>query len=186
MRAYGSEPILYSNSPITPSHEESKQPQKRRVGWLSIAVVGIVAAIIGGGLWSLSQNNSSRIPQKFLSLPFQLYEPDELPAGMSIDGGSFSATSQALTYSIRDAVGQQLVVTEQPKPSLKEIEEFYSGQLSESSTFTTQIGQGTIGSFEGSGLVGILTDETWILIRSVSNMDTDQLKQIAVQFQSTP
>lgn len=185
MRAYGSEPILFSTSPITPSHEVSKKPQKRRMLVVGI-VIAMSAVIVGCSLWFLSRGDSSRLPEKFFSLPFQLYEPDWLPPGMSIDSDSFGASSQALTFSIRDATGQQLVVTEQPKPSQKEIEEFYAGQLLESSTFTTPAGQGTIGSFEGSALTGILTNETWILIRSVSNVDASQLKQIAMHFRSVP
>lgn len=185
MKAYGSEPILFTTSPITPSPQASKKPQKKRLRMGAILVVIIIIAFIASGIfWLTSQKATSRIPQRFSAiLAFQLYEPRWLPDGMDIDQQSFDATSQAFTFSISDKSGKRLVVTEQPKPSQNEIDEFYSGQLSGVSTFNTTVGQGTVGSFEGSELAGIVTEQTWILIRSATSGDREQLKQITTHFQ---
>lgn len=155
-------------------------------------VIVAVVVIVAGGVVAVVLVRSDSLPPTFpaslvSSSPFPLYEPAWLPTGHFIDKQSLDATSQVVTFTINDERGKRLAVTEQPRPGQTSLDSFYSEQLSGSTTFATAAGQVTIGQFEGTTLVGIVTDRTWILVRAVSLIGPADIEQVARQFkQATP
>jgi hypothetical protein len=142
--------------------------------------------LIGGGAWfarsGSSRNDLPRSVQQ--AAAFSLYSPAWLPDGYYIDYQSASATSQVATFSINNASGKALVVTEQPQPDDDQMTAFYDQQLIDTKTISTDIGQVTTGQFETSPFTGITTGRTWILIRAVTTVDQSTSERIARSFEA--
>lgn len=149
----------------------------------------LVAALLGIGVGAAAvfffrAPAQATIPAVYRSTVFfPLYEPSWLPEGYFVDPQSFDATSQVITFTINDPTGKKVIVTEQPKPPQAHIDSFYREQLAETKTLRTPFGQATVGAFEGSPLAGLLTDQTWVLFRTVSAVDSGQFERIIQNIQ---
>lgn len=184
-RAYASEPVLLSSSPVAkqPAQETARKAWWTRPLWLSVAGIVLVASVAIAVLL-VRPGKAALIPQTIQTqVAFPLYQPGWLPAGYTIDAQSFDATSQVVTFSITNAQANgKLVVTEQPQPPQTNIDTFYTQQLTEVRTAQGKSGSVTAGQFETSPLAGVTTGRTWVLLRS-STLDRDTLERIASNFE---
>ncbi len=181
-RAYGSEPVLLNTSPVTsnPRPIKTGSPKKRRKILLIVSLTLMIIGVAGYAL--LHERSSNVVPVSILQRStFPLYTPAWLPPGMLTETDSFDATSQVVTFSVRDARGTRLVFTEQPRPALQEVSTFYDQQLTEKKTFKADNGEVTTGRFEGTGFAAVATDRTWVLVRAVADIDQGHMERIVRQ-----
>lgn len=187
-QAYGSEPILFSSSPISRPPQASKPATtyrriRRIVGYIlaGIIVIGICGFVL---VRQNSQTAYSFSKAMITAARFTLYEPVALPEGYVVDRQSITSTADVVTFTINTAQGKAAVVTEQPRPPQANLEAFYKDQLSDRKTYTTKVGQVTAGQFEGSQLAGIETKDSWIIVRSVTQIDASTFQRITHSFEA--
>ncbi len=182
-RAYGSEPVLLNASPVTPTPQLLKTDstkKQRKIVWFILAVVLFISGVVGYAM--LTEKTSGHVPAAILrKASFPVYTPMWLPTGMLVEPDSFDATSQVVTFSIRDGHGTRLVFTEQPRPTSQEVSTFYDQQLADKTTFKADDREITIGRFEGTDFAAVLLDKTWILVRAVADMNQSDLEKVARQ-----
>lgn len=187
-QAYGSEPILFSSSPITPPSVPEKTSKKRRRykgrRLLLFGVILLVASILTATLIARRNKDPNVFPAAiYKTAEFILYHPTWLPEGYYVDKSSVSATPQVATFSINSPNGKALVVTEQPQPvDDTEITSFYSQNITNSREVSSGDYKITLGQFETTSFAGVTTGNTWILVRSVTSIDQDQLERLSLSF----
>jgi hypothetical protein len=186
-QAYGSEPVLFSSSPITPQHKPSLRTPRKRWNKKMLAAGAILLLVLALSDWLVwgRLSHSQELPfSARVSVTFPLYQPGWLPKGYAIDQQSISTTSQVVTFTVKKGDSDALIITEQPRPSNEQMDTFYEGQLTNRKSFTISIGKVATGSFEGTLLAGISTDETWLLVREVGGLDQAQFDRIVGSFRA--
>jgi len=177
-RAYASEPVLLSASPVTPTLSAAKpaKQEHRKAITGAVALVFMVCLIAA---WLVFYNSSKDLipAQTRSAVSFPLYQPHTLPKGFHLDQDSFKASADVVTFTISYAQGKQLAITEQIRPAQFDFDGFY-GQFSNRKAMTTGIGKAVLGSFNDSDLASIITDRTWILLRATSGIDQAQLEAL--------
>lgn len=142
-----------------------------------LCIVVVLSGLFGVIKYQLSPKDTL-LPSNFYGTSFPLYGPNWLPKGWFVHQNSFDATSAVATFTVNDGTGQRLVLTQQPKPPLSQIDEFYNQQLFGATSVQTTAGSVMIGQFDNSLLAGLVTDQTWILIRAVTQIDRSELQRI--------
>jgi hypothetical protein len=186
-RAYGSEPILLNNSPITAALKPGQGLTHRKRTWIFITAIALFL-LAAGAVWIASRPTRAVIVPTAMArrVSFPVYQPTWLPESFLVNHESFDATRQVLTFAIKDRAVTRLVFTEQPKPAPEQINAFYAQQLSEVRTVPTEKGEITLGRFEGMSLAGITTEKTWILIRAVAAIEDANLQKVAESITLVP
>jgi hypothetical protein len=173
-RAYGSEPVLLDISPITAALAVTKS-RRRKQRVLGLLLAAGLLAVVGGTVWWVQHNHRQVLPAGLhQAANYPLYSPGWLPSGARLDPASADATSQVVTFAFTYDGAKKLIFTEQLKPSGFDFDTFYNDQLTEKQTFSTNLGQATVGLFENSPFASVITDRTWIIMRAPMNMDSEQ------------
>lgn len=140
---------------------------QRRI--LIITSILVLLAGLGGAYWYFAKNLVSPIPALIkASAAFPILYPTKLPAGFNIDSSKFSESKDSVIYSAANTAGQEIAFTVQPRPTSFDFNKFYSQVLSNSTVFTTTVGQAAIGQANGRLLGSIYTDQSWLLVSSAS------------------
>jgi hypothetical protein len=151
---------------------------KKQYVWLIGLSVALIAAA-GITFWLLRR--SSFFPVKLAdSVSFDLYYPDQkkLPDGYVADGSKASTNGQVVIYSVKYD-NKAIVLTIQKKPSMSDIENFYSKQLPIRNTITTRIGTATISSLNSQKFASVLTNgDSWIIITAPEDIDSQAFQQV--------
>ena len=187
-RAYGSEPILFTSSPIT----SALKPTLRaftKLRWHVLAVA-VAALLVSGGVmgWLLVQRSSANatIPTEIQkSVDFSLYEPGWLPEGSALDRKSFAAEHQTVTFTVDGRKGEKLIFSEQPQPPLIDFDAFYDKQFGHKTSFDTAIGQAVVGISKDTLFGSITTGQTWIFVKAHHDMDRVAFERIMQNMHAT-
>lgn len=135
-----------------------------------LILLALVVTTAGGSYWYFAHNTKVPIPASVRSeVNFPLMYPSKLPNGFSIDKNSFSVKSGVVLFSANDANGTKIAFTVQPRPSTFAFDTFYKQGLSDATTFDTPVGQAAIGNVNGHPLGSLATDQSWLLVSSVSD-----------------
>ena len=119
----------------------------------------------------VSIKTQSRIP---------ILYPTKLPPGFSLVKSSFSITDEGVvTYYAEDSSRNKIIFTVQERPASFDFDKFYSESLSNSTKFTTPLGEAAVGSASGQLLGSLATDKSWVIITSLSKIvDAGKIRTI--------
>lgn len=126
---------------------------------------------------------TSPVPKEVAqAVNFPVYYPDpkKLPAGYSLNTGSFSSpVKNGVSYSVSYGSGQKIVFSVQTKPSDNELQSFNGNYIPLRIDYQTPIGQAEIGAYHSQTLASLpVINGPWIVITAPSDINQDQLKQI--------
>lgn len=168
--------------------EISRENNRKILSVKLLVISGIVLIILGIGGFSilLSRQPANTLPLPVSSqiankLSFNIYYPNQklLPEGYFLDKSSFTVTNQVLIFSVSNSYNQQLIFSDQAKPSNSIIEEFYTRNIPLNTTLSTDIGLATIGAINTRTIVSIPTDtNTWIIVTAPGNISQENLIQV--------
>jgi hypothetical protein len=163
-----------ANAPLQPS----PPPVKRRAWparWWGLGAISLLVLGAGGLVgWHYYYQPAIHRPQTASvvppaiqeSVPFTIYYPSQakLPAGYSLDQGSFSSGGGAVEFTVTDSTSR-LTFTEQTKPSSQDLQTFVSSRLPLHNTLDTPNGTATIGAIGNNSFVSLPTPtNTWVLV----------------------
>jgi hypothetical protein len=182
-RAYGSEPVLLDASPITsaPTTLRSRGPIWKRRSLLVLCCVAVLVIIVGVLAWRSNAANDLIPAAVRQTADFRLYQPGRLPAGFSLDKGSFRTASQVVTFSISYNDNRKIIISEQPKPSGFDFDLFYE-QFTDKKSIAAPVGKAVMGRYEDADLASVIADKTWILVRAPAGIESVQLEQLLLGF----
>lgn len=145
-------------------------------------IIVIVALVLAGAgsYWFFAIRSNEPIPANVRSkVSFPLLYPSKLPQGFSIDQKSFSVQSGVVLYSANNPTGDKVAFSVQPRPATFAFDTFYKQGLNGASTFDTPLGQAAVGQANGQPIGSLATDQSWLLISSVSKkVGSSALRQI--------
>lgn len=146
---------------------------------LGVSLVILAAILLFTWVWAKTVQ-ADVIPGRVRSaVNFPLYQPANLPRDYTVDSGSFRLNSSVVTFSVQN-LDKNLVFTEQAKPMDFDFESFYADQFADARTVSTGAGRAFVNDFGDGELASIVTDRTWILVRSpagISASDFDTILQ---------
>src|SRR5262249_43557189 len=88
--------------------------------------------------------------------------------------------NQAIGYAVNYGSNQKLIFTIQVKPSDDEISDFYKDSIPLHINVDTSVGKAAIGVANNQTIVSLPTkDQSWVLIAAPTDVNQDQLKQVA-------
>jgi hypothetical protein len=161
--------------------QTSKTPEQRKKPWLKYAVLAAAIVVIAVIVWvAFAQRARSEVPAELKSAKtsssYPLYYPQSFPEGLSLVDKSLSATSSAVMFSVKDASGNTMIVTEQPRPALtEEVKKTKQFSAPAGSAFLAQVNNRTIGF--------IHADKTLIIVSPTGNVADDQLVKLLSSLQ---
>lgn len=181
------EPASHQPAP-TQHHAVSPRPKKRRRMRIILILLILLAAAGTGGYWYMSNKLSSPIPANVrASVNFPLLYPAQLPAGYHLDNTSFTTSGGVVLYSAVNYSGAKIAFTDQQRPPGFDFNKFYTQGLSNSSSFDTSLGQAAIGTANGKLLGSLVTDQTWLLVSSVSkSVNSSDLRLVLNHLKLSP
>lgn len=109
---------------------------------------------------------------------FPIYEPVWLPAGYHVDESSVSLTAQALLFTASNYQAEKIIVTQTPVPKSYDFESFYEAQMSGVQDAQSIYGRGKVGLLDEVVTGSLVTDSTWLLLKSHSSFSADDMKKI--------
>ena len=150
---------------------------------MSLLVVGVLVLGGAGGVgiaWHVNRQKTelpAAVTQKVAFKP----SVTKLPDGFTIDAASAETEDGVLAYVAKNAAGESLVVSEQPKPTAKKIASFETENIQQSQSvsgarYPSMIGDAPV----GGKIVSITTDTTWLIISSTSAQAEANLRFIAI------
>ena len=121
------------------------------------------------------------------AVSFEVYYPDQskLPIGYTLEVHSFSASTQAVVYVIRNNLGQNLNVSVQSLPSAAQMSYFNTSIIPLHTSVNTSIGTALIGAINSQTVVSLPVNKSWILITAPGNINQSKLEQVIESFKST-
>ena len=175
-----------------PAHQAAtphpRRKKSRRRVWIIIILFALIACAAGAGYWYKSARLSSPIPANVrASVNFPLLYPAQLPAGYHLDNTSFTTSGGVVLYSAVNYSGAKIAFTDQQRPPGFDFNKFYTQGLSNSSSFDTSLGQAAIGTANGKLLGSLVTDQTWLLVSSVSkSVNSSDLRLVLNHLKLSP
>jgi len=120
------------------------------------------------------------------AVDFPVYYPEQakLPAGYTLDKGSFSSpVKNGVTYSVSYGANKKIVFSLQTKPSDNELQSFNSNYIPLRNDYQTPNGQAEIGAYNNHGTLETLaslpvSNGPWIIMTAPQDIDQNQLKQV--------
>jgi hypothetical protein len=152
----------------------------RPKGRIIIVLSAIVLLSIGTIGWSVSRSNSP-VPQSVQrQVAFPVYYPKKtgLPAGYSIDQTSFSATKQAVVYTVSNG-SQKVAFSVQALPNTTALNHFYQTEIPLHKTYNEPAGVATVGIIQNQNIVSLPTSKgAWVLITAPLSFNQATLLKI--------
>lgn len=166
--------------------EVSRLHKKRRL--ILTCTVIIVLTISGGLIASILLRAPSVLPASIArQLPFPAYIPGELPGNFAIVEDSFVYEAGVLLFKAEDLTGASIAFTVQQKPTNLDFATFYSEQFKDVKNLNDVPFPSVTGKTQqGSSMLSIITDRTWILASSRSPLSQDDMQRIASSMQIQP
>ena len=106
---------------------------------------------------------------------FTLYYPRNFPQDFSYKPGSLNVQSTAVVFTLEAPNGDQLQVTEQPRPPLTE-------ELTKTKQFDTPVGKAYISELDNRTTGIINTQNTLIIVNAPGKINTDTLQHVLSAF----
>ena len=169
-------------------HPFAEQPTKRtkssKLGkplLIGLAVLSVVVVFFGGLLIARLVSPRSPIPAAIKSqLGFTAHTPSKLPSGYHFVPESFQHQEKVLIYRVSNGQND-LIFTEQAKPSGFDFLGFYKDQMSEAKTLSNTPYESVLGKAANgqTTILSIVTDKTWIIMNTVGNIDDSSAQLIA-------
>jgi hypothetical protein len=152
--------------------------------WL---ISGTAILLVAGGIYTLYELKYTphvKIPKAVTqSASFPIYTPKKLPEGFSLDQNSFQYISGegVLVFQATDKAGDKLVFSEQPKPANFNFDDFNNKQLISPKPLPNTPYATTVGKTldKQTTLISILTDKTWIIATTQTELNNQQLLDIS-------
>lgn len=164
--AYEAAPITPQLDPVESPHRRSKSKNKAKR-----AIVLIVALLLIGGsgglaFYQYSKGKQPTIPELVRSkTEIPVLYPAKLPVGYKVVQSSFNITSgNVVAYYAEDGFGHRLNFTVQPRPANFDFEKFYTQIISNSTRFSTPVGEGVVGRANGHLLGSLATSRSWAIV----------------------
>ena len=144
---------------------------------VAVIVASAVLAVAGITVRSVTEPKFfSTEAQKQAGFP--LYHPARLPEGYKADKTTVSMVASVVTYQIKHAAKEPLLVSLQPRPNNFDVESFNKEVISEGISLTVPAGTATIGRLRENQVASVLTNETWVLISDPNLIPQQDLKFI--------
>lgn len=171
---------------IKPEKTIKTQPKKSKRNLLILVVLLLIACGAFGGYLYYSGLPKDPFTQEIKkNFKLDLVYPGKLPADFRLDERSVILSGQILNYQAGNSKGDKIVFTIQEKPPTFDFKTFYQVGLSGTEQFNTNLGQGAVGKSEDSYLGSLVTDESWVLIRTDSKeINGTHLKLIITDLRS--
>lgn len=121
-----------------------------------------------------SNSGSGRLPKEVIdSFSTSVYFPNPMPAGYSLEENSVRLEKNVLFYELRSGE-RAITVSQQPKSTGIDLEDVLGFEKLPLAT-----GQAIIGNNEGSPVVLVSTNETFISISGSSKVSTSEITEAA-------
>jgi len=148
--------------------------------------LGMTIILIGLVVWFINRQPTGTLPypiskSEAKQLGFDIYYPSQklLPAGYTLNKGSFEITDQVLIYSVSYGVNNKIIFSDQAKPTNTQIQAFYAKYLPLSTTLLTPTGLATIGAIKLETVVSIPTNtNSWIIATAPANINQSDLDKV--------
>lgn len=156
--------------------------KKRIITWVVIiALFVLVGSGAGMGIgWYLSQQ-ALLLPAHITSqLKFTPHIPKQLPPGYALDISSTQVDKGVLVLYLKNTADQQIVFTEQPRPTNQNFDNFYLQNIANSERMENVVYESVLGELPAGGyMLSVLTDATWLLISTGAPNGKAALRHIA-------
>lgn len=138
----------------------------------------ILIVIIAGGVLYLINSHSSPVPSqltKDVNFPIYYPDPKKLPAGYTLDRGSFTSPAPGVILYAVNYNGGKLIFSIQQKPSASELKSFNTQRIPLHTSLKTKVGEAVIGAIGNQSIVSLPTNSNaWIIV--TAPYATDQAK----------
>jgi len=167
------------NSPPRPLPRAKRNFKKPLLIFLCLTLVsgGVTAGIIGLRAHQKPKEIVPLTVKSQISIP--LLYPDKLPPGFSVVDSSFNVTNagSVVAYYATDSQGNHLNFTVQARPANFDFNAFYTKILSNTTRFTTPLGEAAIGTGQGHLLGSLATSKSWVIITGNNkNVTADKIQ----------
>lgn len=166
-----------------------KSGNKARKLLLALVILVILGGLGVGGAYGYMHVKSLNIPTSYSKTsPFPVLYPVNLPNGYYVDTNSFNNQGDAFVFTIRNtsdakktvAVSEQVLPADfNPDHQLPDDNTQDEGQHG---SYTTQVGKGQVGSFQGRQVATLASDKTWVIM-NVSDIPSGDIAGIASSFE---
>jgi hypothetical protein len=160
------------------------RPIKHRRKILPVIIVFLLLAAAGGGLayHEYGQQKPPVIPQSVKTqAKIPILYPKTLPTGYQVVQSSFNVSAgNIVAYYAEDVAGDHLNFTIQARPANFDFEKFYSQSLSNTTRFTTSLGEGVVGTANGHLLGSLATTKSWVIVTGNNDKVTADKIQTAL------
>ncbi len=112
------------------------------------------------------------------SVDFPIYYPSSYPSGYYLDKSSKGESDGVNIYTIRNDKGSALYISSQALPEKSVVQDFETNKMAFVEEVDCPIGHAIIGSIRGQTGASVTTNNTWVLITTVSDIETNVLKDI--------
>jgi len=180
-------------TPVQPVTSVSPASKPRKSHKLVVVIMISLAVIIGGAYATYSyfqsknktastsgeKANSSLELKRLLtqaksSIPFPVYYPDNLPAGMSFKKDSFTAQNDIINFSLTSNGGTIIVTQQQRPPFIEETDKI--------KTVQSAIGTAYLSNVSGRTTGFIINDRTLVILSGATITNVTDLEKLLASF----
>jgi hypothetical protein len=158
---------------------QAKRSRKKGKKLLTVLFILLCLVLAGGAAYIYYQKSSEVIPAKIKGQTnLSILYPSKLPAGYKVVKSSFNVTQgNVVAYYASDGKGNHINFTVQPRPKNFDFDKFYTQIMSDTTHFSTPVGEAVIGKANDKLLGSIATTKSWLLVTgSNSKVDAGSLQ----------
>lgn len=167
----------------------ARRPRRLWPIWLGLGLLLLIGAT--GLAIKLLQESKNPFPAKIRQgLHFNLYYPQNLPNGYTIDRTSFTRKENSIIFVINTPIGKNIVASEQALPLGDAIElgppdPPPGSPINLNKHIDVPAGKAVIGLWGANFVSSIVTDQTWIIL-NCNGLTTDQAAVVTRTFIKVP
>lgn len=168
--------------------EELMKPSRKIKRWYFVVpgVAIVIIVIVGSVIWFATRQPSGTLPypipkSEAKQLGFDIYYPSQklLPAGYTLNAGSFDTTNQVLIYSVSYGANQKIIFSDQAKPNSNQILQFVNDNIPLNTSLETNVGLATIGAIKTRAVISMPSNtDTWLIITAPGTINQAILNQV--------
>ena len=155
----------------------SRRVTKKTIG-IMFTLLAVIASLICCVVWYQKNTTPPKLKQAAAKASFPIYSPNTLPEGYALDDLSVSLSSQALVMALKKSGGGTVSITQTPVPQNFDYESFYKSQITGEQEAPSIYGRGKVGLIDDDMSGSLVTDSTWIIIKSTAEMSAQDMKNI--------
>lgn len=157
-----------------------RQPRRKAV---LAGIIGVVIVCVLGAFY-LASRQPVRIPGEATEgVTFPIYIPQKLPDGYKLDEKSFKyvPSEGVFVFQATNKAGDNLVFSEQGKPTSLNLDDFTGRQLIDARKLPNLPFSATTGKTldKKNTLLSVVTDTTWLIMTTTSEVDNQELHDVA-------